>query len=152
LSAAKHARQGRGRARSAIKNTYGEFLRLLHLYSNLCHRAANDPKRYIATAASITKPATRVFLRRNQPGHHGLSRNRETAIKIEDHFGWYCGPDYHQLGGFCPTSGLREQLPKLTGSIDKQTQSGIVGSNTGGAAEEYQAQNSLSLDKLHTGD
>ena len=34
----------------------------------------------------------------------------------------------------------------------KQTQSGTVGSNTGGAAEEYQAQDSLSLDKLHAGD
>jgi Cu/Ag efflux protein CusF len=34
----------------------------------------------------------------------------------------------------------------------KQTESGIVGSNTGDAAEEYRAQDSLSLDKLHAGD
>jgi Cu/Ag efflux protein CusF len=34
----------------------------------------------------------------------------------------------------------------------KQTESGIVGSNTGGAAEQYQAQDSLSLDSLHAGD
>jgi Cu/Ag efflux protein CusF len=34
----------------------------------------------------------------------------------------------------------------------KQTQSGTVGSNAGGAAEEYQVQDGLSLDKLHAGD
>jgi Cu/Ag efflux protein CusF len=51
----------------------------------------------------------------------------------------------------------------LTGTVTKvdrinhtvaiqQTQSGTVGANTGGAAEEFKAQDGLSLDKLHAGD
>jgi Cu/Ag efflux protein CusF len=51
----------------------------------------------------------------------------------------------------------------LTGTVTKvdrinrtvaiqQTQSGTVGANTGGAAEEFKAQAGLSLDKLHAGD
>ena len=34
----------------------------------------------------------------------------------------------------------------------KQTQSGTVGANTGGAAEEFKVQGGLSLDTLHAGD
>jgi len=34
----------------------------------------------------------------------------------------------------------------------RQTQSGTVGANTGGAAEEFKAQNGLSLDDVHAGD
>jgi Cu/Ag efflux protein CusF len=34
----------------------------------------------------------------------------------------------------------------------KQTQSGTVGANTGGAAEEFKAQDGLSLEPLHAGD
>jgi Cu/Ag efflux protein CusF len=34
----------------------------------------------------------------------------------------------------------------------RQTQSGTVGANTGGAAEEFKAQDGLSLDDLHAGD
>jgi Cu/Ag efflux protein CusF len=51
----------------------------------------------------------------------------------------------------------------LTGTVTKvdrinhtvaiqQTQSGTVGANTGGAAEEFKAQDGLSLDQLHAGD
>ena len=51
----------------------------------------------------------------------------------------------------------------LTGTVTKvdrinhtvaiqQTQSGTVGANTGGAAEEFKAQDGLSLDRLHAGD
>ena len=51
----------------------------------------------------------------------------------------------------------------LTGTVTKidrinrtiaiqQTQSGTVGANTGGAAQEFKAQNGLSLDALHAGD
>jgi Cu/Ag efflux protein CusF len=51
----------------------------------------------------------------------------------------------------------------LTGTVTKvdrinrtlaiqQTQSGTVGANTGGAAEEFKAKDGLSLDKLHAGD
>jgi Cu/Ag efflux protein CusF len=34
----------------------------------------------------------------------------------------------------------------------RQTQSGTVGANAGGAAEEFKAQDGLSLDSLHAGD
>ena len=34
----------------------------------------------------------------------------------------------------------------------RQTQAGTVGANTGGAAEEFKAQDGLSLDALHAGD
>ena len=34
----------------------------------------------------------------------------------------------------------------------KQTQSGTTGANIGGAAEEFKAEDSLSLDTLHAGD
>jgi Cu/Ag efflux protein CusF len=34
----------------------------------------------------------------------------------------------------------------------RQTQSGTVGANTGGAAEEFKVQNGLSLDDVHAGD
>jgi Cu/Ag efflux protein CusF len=34
----------------------------------------------------------------------------------------------------------------------QQTQGGTVGANTGGAAEEFKAQDGLSLDNLHAGD
>jgi Cu/Ag efflux protein CusF len=51
----------------------------------------------------------------------------------------------------------------LTGTVTKvdrinrivaiqRTQSGTVGANTGAAAEEFKAQDGLSLDKLHAGD
>jgi Cu/Ag efflux protein CusF len=51
----------------------------------------------------------------------------------------------------------------LTGTVTKidrinrtlaiqQTQSGTVGANAGGAAEEFKAKEGLSLDKLHAGD
>jgi Cu/Ag efflux protein CusF len=34
----------------------------------------------------------------------------------------------------------------------RQTQSGTVGANTGGAAEQFKAQDGMSLDNLHAGD
>ena len=51
----------------------------------------------------------------------------------------------------------------LTGAVSKvdrinhtiaiqQTQSRTIGANTGGAAEEFKAQDDLSLDALHAGD
>ena len=52
---------------------------------------------------------------------------------------------------------------ELTGTVTKvdrinrtiaiqQTQSGTIGANTGGAAEDFKTQNGLSLDALHAGD
>ena len=98
----------------------------------------------------------RVFLRRNQCGHHSLSRNRETVMKIAKII----------LAGIAAltiisSAALAQQA--LTGTVTKidrinrtiaiqQTQSGTIGANTGGAAQEFKAQDSLSLDTLHAGD
>jgi|SRR5450755_3569253 Cu/Ag efflux protein CusF len=50
-------------------------------------------------------------------------------------------------------SGTVTKVDRINGSIAiKQTQSGTVGANTGGAAEEFKAQDGLSLDTLHAGD
>jgi Cu/Ag efflux protein CusF len=88
--------------------------------------------------------------------HHGLSRTQETAIKIAKTI----------LAGtlvliIISSAAFAQQ--ELTGTVTqvdrinrtvaiKQTQSGTSGASNGGAAEEYKAQDSLSLDKLHAGD
>ena len=59
------------------------------------------------------------------------------------------------------TAALAQQT--LTGTVTevdrinrtvgiKQTQSGTVGANSGGAAEQFKAQDGVSLDTLHAGD
>ena len=61
------------------------------------------------------------------------------------------------------TSSAALAQQALTGTVTKvdrinrtiaiqQMQSGTIGANTGGAAEEFKAQNGLSLDALHAGD
>jgi Copper binding periplasmic protein CusF. len=50
-------------------------------------------------------------------------------------------------------TGTVTKVDRINGSVAiKQTQSGTVGANTGGAAEEFKAQDGLSLDALHAGD
>lgn len=50
-------------------------------------------------------------------------------------------------------TGTVTQVDRINRTVAiKQTQSGTTGANNGGAAEEYKAQDSLSLDKLHAGD
>jgi Cu/Ag efflux protein CusF len=50
-------------------------------------------------------------------------------------------------------TGTVTKVDRINGSVAiKQTQSGTVGANTGGAAEEFKAQAGLSLDTLHAGD
>jgi Cu/Ag efflux protein CusF len=50
-------------------------------------------------------------------------------------------------------AGTVTQVDRINRTVAiKQTQSGTTGANNGGAAEEYKAQDSLSLDKLHAGD
>ena len=54
----------------------------------------------------------------------------------------------------------QQALPGTVTKVDRinrmvaiqQTQSGTIGANTGGAAEEFKAQDGLSLDTLHAGD
>jgi Cu/Ag efflux protein CusF len=50
-------------------------------------------------------------------------------------------------------TGTVTQVDRLNRTVAiQQTQSGTVGANTGGAAEQFKAQDDLSLDKLHAGD
>ena len=50
-------------------------------------------------------------------------------------------------------TGTVTKVDRINRSVAiKQTQSGTVGANTGGAAEEFKAQEGLSLDTLHAGD
>ena len=50
-------------------------------------------------------------------------------------------------------TGTDTQIDRINRTVAiKQTQSGTVGANSGGAAEEFKAQDGLSLDTLHAGD
>jgi Cu/Ag efflux protein CusF len=50
-------------------------------------------------------------------------------------------------------TGTVTQVDRINRTVAiKQTQSGTIGANNGGAAEEFKAQDSLSLDTLHAGD
>jgi Cu/Ag efflux protein CusF len=50
-------------------------------------------------------------------------------------------------------TGTVTVLDRLNGTVAiRQTQSGTVGANTGGAAEEFKLQDGLSLDAFHAGD
>jgi Cu/Ag efflux protein CusF len=50
-------------------------------------------------------------------------------------------------------TGTVTQVNRINRTVTiKQTQSGTVGANTDGAAEEFKTQNGLSLDGLHAGD
>jgi Cu/Ag efflux protein CusF len=85
-----------------------------------------------------------------------MFQNRETAMKIAEII----------LAGtaaltIISSAALAQQV--LTGTVTKvdrinrtvaiqPTQSGTIGANTGGPAEEFKAQNGLSLDTLHAGD
>jgi Cu/Ag efflux protein CusF len=52
-----------------------------------------------------------------------------------------------------PLAGRITQLNRLNGTVAiQQTQSGTVGANTGGAAEEFKVKDGVSLDTLHAGD
>jgi Cu/Ag efflux protein CusF len=50
-------------------------------------------------------------------------------------------------------TGLVTQLNRLTGTISiKRVQTGTVGANTVGAAEDFKVKDGLSTDNLHAGD
>jgi Cu/Ag efflux protein CusF len=52
-----------------------------------------------------------------------------------------------------PLTGTITQIDRINGTVAiKQTQSGTVGANSGGAAEEFKVQVGVSLDELHAGD
>ena len=67
------------------------------------------------------------------------------------------------IGTLAIISSAASAQQALTGTVTKvdrihrtvairQTQSGTIGANTGTAAEEFKAQDGLSLDALHAGD
>ncbi len=50
-------------------------------------------------------------------------------------------------------TGTITQIDRINGTVAiKQTQSGTVGANTSGAAEEFKVQAGVSLEELHAGD
>jgi Cu/Ag efflux protein CusF len=50
-------------------------------------------------------------------------------------------------------TGTVTKIDRINGTVAiRQAQSGTVGANTSGAAEEFKAQDGLSLDKVHAGD
>jgi hypothetical protein len=52
-----------------------------------------------------------------------------------------------------PLAGRITQLNRLNGTVAiQQTQSGTVGANTAGAAEEFKVKDGVSLDTWHAGD
>jgi Cu/Ag efflux protein CusF len=52
-----------------------------------------------------------------------------------------------------PLTGKITKLDRINGTVAiQQTQSGTVGVNTGGAAEEFKIRDGLSLDTWHAGD
>jgi Cu/Ag efflux protein CusF len=52
-----------------------------------------------------------------------------------------------------PLTGRITKLDRINSTVAiQQTQSGTVGANTAGAAEEFKVQDASSLEKLHAGD
>jgi Cu/Ag efflux protein CusF len=50
-------------------------------------------------------------------------------------------------------TGMITKIDRIHGTVAiQQTQSGTVGANAGGAADEFKTQDGLSLDALHAGD
>src|SRR3981189_234459 len=103
---------------------------------------------------------TPAFFRRNQSDDRATYRayfiNRETAMKIAKII-------MAGTAALTIISSAAVAQQTLTGKVTKvdrinrtiaiqQMQSGTIGANTGGAAEEFKAQNGLSLDALHAGD
>jgi Cu/Ag efflux protein CusF len=83
-------------------------------------------------------------------------KNRETAMKI-------AGVILAGTAALAIISSAALGQQALTGMVTKvdrinrivaiqQTQSGTIGANTGGAAEDFKTQDGLSLDTLHAGD
>jgi Cu/Ag efflux protein CusF len=95
-----------------------------------------------------TNPAVTAYRKR--------SKNRETAMKIAKTI--LAGAAVLTIIGSAALAqqaltGTVTQIDRINRTVAiKQTQSGTVGANTGSAAEEFKAQDGLSLDSLHAGD
>jgi hypothetical protein len=91
-----------------------------------------------------------------QGAYRAYSNNRETAMKIANII--FAGTAALTI---ISSAALAQQaltgtvttINRINGTIAiRQTQSGTVGANTGGAAEVFKAQDGVSLDTLHAGD
>jgi Cu/Ag efflux protein CusF len=95
-----------------------------------------------------TNSATAAYRRR--------FKNRETAMKIAKII--LAGIATLSIIGSAALAqqartGMVTKIDRIHGIVAiQQTQSGTVGANTGGAAEEFKTQDGLSLDNLHAGD
>jgi Cu/Ag efflux protein CusF len=85
-----------------------------------------------------------------------MPKNRETAMKIAKIM--LAGTAALTIYGSVALAqqaltGTITKIDRINGTVAiQQTQSGTVGANTGGAAEEFKAQSGLSLDAWHAGD
>jgi Cu/Ag efflux protein CusF len=85
-----------------------------------------------------------------------MPKNRETAMKIARIM--LAGTAALTIYGSVALAqqaltGTITKIDRINGTVAiQQTQSGTVGANTGGAAEEFKAQGGLSLDAWHAGD
>src|ERR1700687_2204767 len=111
--------------------------------------------------ASITKLCANLRVPPQEPirpgrAYPGYSKTGRTAVKIAKII--LAGTAALTIIG---SAALAQQA--LTGTVTKvdringtvairQTQSGTVGANTGGASEDFKAQDGLSLDAVHAGD
>jgi hypothetical protein len=100
------------------------------------------------------------FARRNQSGQRGLIHehpdNRETAMKIVKIV--LAGTVVLTIAGSAALAqqaltGILTKIDRIHGIVAiQQTQSGTVGANISGAAEEFKVQDGLALDDVHAGD
>jgi Cu/Ag efflux protein CusF len=113
-----------------------QFCRLHHKTANFRHSTAG------------TNPAITAY--------RAYFENRETAMNIGKII--LAGTAVLTIIGSAALAqqaltGTVTQVDRISRTVAiKQTQSGTVGANTGGAAEEFKAQDGLSLDSLHAGD
>jgi Cu/Ag efflux protein CusF len=97
---------------------------------------------------SGTNPATAAY--------RACPKNPETAMKIAKII--LAGTATLSIIGSAALAqqartGTVTKIDRIHGTVAiQQTQSGTVGANTGGAAEEFKAQDGLSLDAVHAGD
>jgi Cu/Ag efflux protein CusF len=119
----------------------------------------SDTLRPSHSAASITKLCAnhlRVFPEGTNPAITTHPATGETAMKIAKII--LAGTT--ALTTISSAAFARQALTGTVAQVDRinrtvairQTQSGTIGANTGGAAEEFKAQDGLSLDTLHAGD
>jgi Cu/Ag efflux protein CusF len=108
------------------------------------------------TSQSPSEPASCLGTNLAAAAYPPRFKKQETAMKIAKII-------LAGTGALILVASAASAQQMLTGTITKvdrinsslairQTQSGTVGANSGGAAEEFKTQDGLSLEKLHAGD